>query len=140
MSAAEKFRAAVESGDLRAGLRLFDPDVRFFSPVKFQPFEGIEVVGALFNVLQRTFQDFRYVGQLTGRGEEGDGGPEVETHMLHFRTTVNGRSVEGIDLLQLNDRDLISTFTVMIRPLSALRTVSEAIYSGLVEDGVLPPA
>lgn len=135
---ADKFRAAVESGDFSAGVDLFAPDIRFFSPVKFQPFEGIEVVRALFKVLERTFEDFRYVGQLSGRGEEGPDGAEVETHMLHFRTVVNGKRVEGMDLLQVNEDGRISTFTVMIRPISALMTVSEAIFKGLVEDGVVP--
>ncbi|WP_158890906.1 nuclear transport factor 2 family protein [Amycolatopsis anabasis] len=138
MSTADKFRAAVESGDFTAGLELFAPDVRFFSPVKFKPFEGIETVSALFRVLQRTFEDFRYVGQLSGRGEEGDGGPETDTHLLHFRTVVEGKKVEGIDLIQLDHRELISTFTVMIRPMSALQTVSDAILKGLVADGVVP--
>lgn len=137
-STVHRFRAAVESGDFAAGVALFAPDIRFYSPVKFQPFEGIEVVGALFKVLERTFEDFRYVGQLAGRGQEGPDGAEVETHMLHFRTVVNGKQVEGMDLIQLNDEGLISTFTVMIRPMSSLMTVSEAIYQGLVADGVVP--
>src|SRR5881409_129753 len=137
MNAADRFRAAVEAGDFDAGVNEFTDDITFFSPVKFTPFEGIDTVRALFRVLSRTFEDFRYVGALSGRGELGDGGPEVETHILHFRTIVNGRKVEGIDLIQLNDEDRISSFTVMIRPISALQTVSEAIYAGLVADGVV---
>ena len=54
----------------------------------------------------------------------------------HFRTVVNGKQVEGIDLLHL-DGDEIATFTVMIRPMSAVQTVSEAVYAGLAADGVL---
>jgi hypothetical protein len=137
MNAADRFRAAVESGDIEAGANEFADDIVFYSPVKFTPFEGIDTVRALFRVLARTFEDFRYVGALSGRGEEGDGGPEVETHLLHFRTLVNGKKVEGIDLIQLDDQDRISTFTVMIRPISALMTVGEAIYAGLVADGVV---
>lgn len=140
MNAADQFRQAVESGDFTAGVDLFSPDIRFYSPVKFQPFEGIDSVRALFHVLQRTFEDFRYVGQLSGRGEEGDGGKEVDTHMLHFRTVVEGKKVEGIDLIQLGEDGLISTFTVMIRPMSSLVAVSEAIHRGLVADGVVPAA
>ncbi|MQA63937.1 MAG: nuclear transport factor 2 family protein [Actinophytocola sp.] len=138
MNTTDSFRNAIESGDFAGAVELFADDVRFFSPVKFTPFEGKPVVGALFKVLARTFEDFRYVGQLAGRGEEGPGGPEVDTHMLHFRTVVNGKQVEGMDLIQLNDDGLISTFTVMIRPLSSLMTVSDAIHAGLVADGVLP--
>nr|WP_042178055.1 nuclear transport factor 2 family protein [Kibdelosporangium sp. MJ126-NF4]CEL12947.1 hypothetical protein [Kibdelosporangium sp. MJ126-NF4]CTQ98632.1 hypothetical protein [Kibdelosporangium sp. MJ126-NF4] len=137
MNAADRFRAAIEAGDFDAAVKEFTDDIVFHSPVKFAPFEGIDTVSALFRVLSRTFEEFRYVGALSGRGEQGDGGPEAETHMLHFRTLVNGRKVEGIDLIQLDEKDRISTFTVMIRPMSALVTVSEAIHAGLVADGVV---
>ncbi|ONI86919.1 hypothetical protein ALI144C_09700 [Actinosynnema sp. ALI-1.44] len=137
MNAADRFRAAIEAGDFDAAVREFTDDIVFHSPVKFTPFKGIETVSALFRVLGRTFEEFRYVGALSGRGEAGDGGPEVETHMLHFRTLVNGKKVEGIHLIQLDGNDRIATFTVMIRPMSALVTVSEAIHAGLVADGVV---
>lgn len=58
MNAADEFRAAVESGDFVRGTALFADDIRFYSPVKFTPFEGIDMVRALFKVLARTFQDF----------------------------------------------------------------------------------
>ncbi|RZS36446.1 SnoaL-like protein [Herbihabitans rhizosphaerae] len=129
MNTAERFRAAVEAGDLVAGTDLFAEDIGFYSPVKYKPFEGIEVVRALFRVLQRTFVDFRYVGEYAGS--------EVDGHVLRFRTVVDGKQVDGIDLIQADDSGRIATFTVMIRPLSSLLVVSEAIQRGLVEDGVL---
>lgn len=138
MHAADEFRAAVEGGDFEAGIALFADDIRFYSPVKFTPFEGIDVVRALFRVLSRTFQDFRYVGEYTGTDIVGLDGPQAESHILHFRTVVDGKQVDGIDLIQVNDDGKIGTFTVMIRPMSALQTVSDAIVRGLVEDGVLP--
>lgn len=138
MSAVQKFREAVESGDFAAGTALFTEDITFYSPVKFTPFEGIHVVTALFKVLGRTFEDFRYVGDYPGRDVVGLDGPEDDSHILHFRTVVNGKQVDGIDLIHVNDDGLIDTFTVMIRPMSAMQTVSEAIFAGLVADGVLP--
>jgi hypothetical protein len=140
MSTPEKFRAAIESGDLDAALPLFADDIRLFSPVSFAPIAGIVAVRELFAVLLRTFENFRYVGQAAGHGEEGDGGPETETHLLHFRTDVEGRQVEGVDILQLNDRGLISTFTVLVRPLSAVLALGDAVKRGLIADGVLPSA
>jgi len=137
MNAVEKFRAAVESGNFAAGVALFADDVKFYSPVKFTPFEGIEVVGALFQVLGRTFEDFRYVGSYAGQDVVGPDGPVADSHILHFRTVVNGKQVDGIDLIQLDDAGKIGTFTVMIRPMSALQTVSDAIFQGLVADGVM---
>jgi hypothetical protein len=140
MNAADKFRAAVESGDFRAAFPLFAEDIQFFSPVKFKPIVGIDAVTALFRVLERTFKNFRYSGQLAGRDQAGDGGPDAETHLLHFRAEVDGRRVEGVDILQLNDQGLISTFTVMVRPLSAVLALGGAVERGLIADGVLPAA
>lgn len=137
MNAAGRFRAAIEAGDFDAAVAEFTDDIRFFSPVKFTPFEGIGTVRALFRVLQRAFEDFRYVGDFPGRGQTPSG-EDAEAHVLHFRTVVNGKQVEGIDLIHLNAQDRITTFTVMIRPMSSLQVVSEAIYAGLVEDGVVP--
>ena len=65
-------------------------------------------------------------------------GEQAESHILRFRTTVDGKLVDGIDLIQLDDQGRIGTFTVMIRPLSAVQTVGAAVMRGLVEDGVVP--
>ncbi len=132
-----RFREAVEARDLQGMVDCLAEDIRFYSPVKFTPFEGKEVVTGLFGVLLRTFQDFRYVGALSGTVEHGDGGEPVESDLLVFRATVANRSVHGVDLLQANDDDLIDAFTVMIRPLSAVQVVGEAIWAGLVEDGIV---
>ncbi|MFI9007791.1 nuclear transport factor 2 family protein [Actinosynnema sp. NPDC053489] len=128
MNAALRFQEAVEAGDVVGATEFFSDDITFHSPVKFRPFEGIDAVRALFRVLQRTFEDFRYVGRYDG----------TDGHVLHFRTTVNGKQVEGIDLIGLDADGRIGTFTVMIRPQSALTAVGEAIWAGLVADGVVP--
>lgn len=138
MEAVQKFRAALESGDFAAGRALFAPDITFYSPMAFKPYQGIAAVTALFKVLERTFEDFRYVGEYAGRDHIGPDGPEAESHILHFRAVVNGKQVDGIDLIQLNEDGMIGTFTVMIRPMSSLQAVGEAVYQGLVDDGVLP--
>ncbi|RAY15918.1 nuclear transport factor 2 family protein [Actinomadura craniellae] len=137
MNTADRFRIAVEERDLAAIDRLFAEDVRFFSPVKFTPFEGLPMVRGLFRVLLRTFEDFRYVGELRGEVELTEQGP-AESHVLVFRATVNGRAIHGIDLIQVDDQGLIKEFTVMVRPRSAVDALSEAVYAGLVADGLVP--
>ncbi|MEU4765951.1 nuclear transport factor 2 family protein [Actinosynnema sp. NPDC023794] len=127
MNAALRFKAAVEAGDVLGATEFFSDDITLHSPVKFHPFEGIDAVRALFGVLQRTFEDFRYVGQYDG----------PDGHVLHFRTVVGGKQVEGIDLIELDGDGRIGTFTVMIRPQSALAAVGEAVLAGLVADGVV---
>ena len=76
MTTADRFRAAVDSRDLAALDDLFTEDIRFYSPVKFTPFEGKPMVLGLFGVLLRTFEDFRYIGRYDGTAETSADGTE----------------------------------------------------------------
>lgn len=138
MDTADRFRRAIEQRDLDAATRLLAPDIRLYSPVKFTPFAGAAEVGALLRVLLRTFEDFRYTGRLHGAAERADG-RRADSHILVFRATVAGRQIHGVDLLQLDDQGAISELTVMVRPLSAVTALGEAVAAGLAADGLLPP-
>ena len=110
MSAAQRFRAAVETGDIGAVAELLAPDIVFHSPVTFHPFVGRETVVGLLEQVAQVFEDFRYTDEL----QAGD------AHALIFRANVGDREVEGIDLLRFDEQELICDFTVMLRPLSGL--------------------
>ncbi|MFI9237259.1 nuclear transport factor 2 family protein [Streptomyces sp. NPDC053079] len=138
MAPAERFRAAVESRDLAALNGLFAEDIRFYSPVKFTPFEGKPMVMGLFGVLLRTFEDFRYIGHFDGTAETSADGAEAPSAILLFRTTVNGQQIHGTDLLHFDEEGRIKEFTVMVRPQSAVHALGEAVLAGLVADGLLP--
>jgi hypothetical protein len=116
---AERFRAAVESGELAAAGELLAPEVAFHSPVTFHPFLGRETVAALLGEVAQVFEDFRYTDELAM-----DGG-----HALIFRAGVAGtdREIEGIDLLRFGEDGLICDFTVMLRPMSALVPFAQAM-------------
>ncbi|MGW8970420.1 nuclear transport factor 2 family protein [Streptomyces platensis] len=142
---ADRFKAAVEAKQLDAVQELFTEDVRLYSPVKFTPFEGRPMVLGLFGVLLRTFEDFRYVGELTGSaqtaaGSDGGSADSTDSTVLIFRATVNGKEIHGIDLLQFDEAGRIKEFTVMVRPQSAVHALGEAVLAGLVEDGLAPQA
>ncbi len=117
MSAASRFREAAESKDIAAAEELFAPGIVFHSPVTFHPFIGRETVTALLEIVADTFEDFRYTDQI----ETG------EVHALIFRASINGRELEGIDLLRLGEDGLIEDFTVMIRPMSGLIPFAQAM-------------
>src|SRR4051794_12467391 len=93
------------------------PDVVFNSPVAFKPFKGRETVGKVLGAVMSTFEDFRYTDELDTDG----------VHALVFRARAGDKEVEGIDLLRLNDDGQIADFTVMVRPLSALIALGEAM-------------
>lgn len=112
------FRAAVEAQDHEAMLACLAPDVLFHSPVAFRPFDGREAAAGLFGQLLRTFEDFEYTDELTS--EDG-------TLVLIFRARVGDKAVEGMDLLRFGDDGLVQEFTVMIRPLSGIMALGEAM-------------
>src|SRR6478609_550329 len=116
---AERFRTAVEKGELTALDDLFTEDIRLYSPVKFTPFEGRPMVLGLFGVLLRVFGDLRYLGRLDGAVETSADGEEAPSVVLPFRASVDGKQIHGIDLLQFDGAGRIKEFTVMVRPQSA---------------------
>lgn len=120
--AADAFRKAVESFDLDAAMDCFASEAVLHSPVTFKPFEGREAIRFLFSILFKTFEDFRYVGEFGS----ADGGT-----VLHFRTRVGDRQVEGIDMIHTNGDGLIDDFTVMVRPLSAALALRDSVGSQL---------
>ena len=112
------FRAAVEARDMDAGLALFAEDATLDSPVAFKPFVGIEQVSVVLRAVFETFEDFRYTDELGG--EDG-------VHALVFSARVGDKSVEGLDLIRMDDAGRIVNLTVMIRPLSGLIALAEAM-------------
>ena len=127
MSTAAAFRAAVERQDIEAMRELLSPDVVFHSPATFHPFVGREAVGALLEIVAGTFQDFRYTDELAA----DDG-----CHALIFRAAIDGREIEGVDLLRYDADGLIADFTVMLRPLSGLVPFAQAVGEQLARAGV----
>ncbi|WP_370617115.1 nuclear transport factor 2 family protein [Mumia sp. Pv 4-285] len=135
---ADRFRAAVESGDIASAEALLADDVTFHSPVKFSPFAGKAMVMAVLGFVTQVFEDFRYVGELEGTGSRADEGDAVPSEILVFRANVAGKAIHGLDLLQLDDDGLISEFTVMVRPLSAVIALRDAMNQKMVEAGFAP--
>jgi hypothetical protein len=127
MSTAGAFRAAVEQRDMEAATALLAADVAFHSPATFHPFVGRETVRGLLEIVADTFEDFRYTDELTG--EDG-------THALIFRAAIDGREIEGIDVLRCDAEGLIEDFTVMLRPLSGLLPFSQAMGEKLAQAGL----
>ena len=104
------FRAAVEARDLDALRDTLTHDVEFFSPVAFQPFQGRDVVIEVLGNVLEVFSDFTYTDELAGDG----------THALVFTATVEGKQVEGLDHLILDEQGKVTRLTVMLRPLSGV--------------------
>jgi hypothetical protein len=120
MSAAEGFRAAVAAGDIDAALATLSPDVVFHSPAVFHEYRGLETVGGLLRLVAETFEDFRYTDVLAGTAD-------TPVHALVLRARVGERELEGMDVVRTGPDGLIEDFTVMIRPLSGLIALAQAL-------------
>ncbi|WP_037897392.1 nuclear transport factor 2 family protein [Streptomyces sp. NRRL S-920] len=129
----ERFRAAIDQSDVAALEDLFTDDTILYSLAKLKPLEDKQTILGLFDVLLRTFEDFRYVAQYTGVAATSADGTEAPSEILVFRGTVNGEEIHGIDQLYFADDGRIKEFSVFVRPLSAAQALSEAVLARLAE-------
>jgi len=115
------FRAAVESADAGVIAAALAPEVTFRSPAVHAPYVGRETVQVVLAAVVQVFEEFHYVDTITEGARE----------MLRFQARVGSRDVDGVDIVTYDDRGLVSELTVMIRPLSALNAVREAMAAQL---------
>ena len=117
------FRRAIEARDLDAAVALMREDVVFRSPVVFKPYHGREAVRRLLEAVLAVFEDFRYVREI---GADG-----AHDHALVFETRVGDKQIEGCDFIQLDEDGAICAFVVMVRPMSGMHALAEAMKAQL---------
>lgn len=123
----DRFRAAAEAKDFSQLEQLTAEDVTFRSPVVFKPYQGREALSVLLGAVVRVFEDFRYVDQVeTGR-----------TAVLLFQARVGDRALDGVDVLRFDGQGRIIELMVMVRPMSGVQALAEAMQQKLEEAGVL---
>lgn len=118
-----EFREAVESGDPARVEALLADDVVFRSPAVHKPYEGKQATSVILRAVTRVFEDFRYTRVVEGERDQ----------VLVFEARVGDRQVEGADFLHLDEVGLVDDFRVMIRPLSGLQAVVDAMASAIPE-------
>ena len=117
----DAFRAAAEAKDFGAADDLFAEDVTFRSPVVYKPYEGRDAIKVLLGAVVQVFEDFRYLEHV----ETGD------VAVLMFEARVGDKSVQGVDILKFGDDDRITQMTVMVRPMSGVHALAEAMQRKL---------
>lgn len=118
---AERFRTAVEGGHAEGIAELLAPTVVLHSPVTFHPFRGAEAVGTVLKAVSEVFEEFRYVDLLEGE----------ETSALVFEAKVGDREVTGVDIFKATSDGRVAELTVLVRPLSGLTALAEAMQAKL---------
>ncbi len=104
----------------------------FFSPIVFSPQKGKDL----------TIMYLRAAGgTLGGQGMPGEGKPAENAGkfkytkevlsgnyaMLEFESEVDGKYLNGIDIITCNDEGKIIEFRVMVRPLQAINAIHAAM-------------
>jgi hypothetical protein len=123
----EKWHAHLR-GQLPGGLdELLADDVVFYSPIVYTPQEGKAITKLYLEAAGQTLP-----GASSGPSSGGDGSGRFrytktvtsgDTAVLEFETTVDGKYVNGVDIIRCNDEGRIVEFRVMIRPLQAINLV-----------------
>jgi SnoaL-like protein len=123
----DRFRAAVEAEDPDALTDALADNVVFRSPAVFKPYEGKAVVSAiLVQGAMKVFEDFRYTDQIEGS--------DVAT--LIFCARVGDRELDGLDLLRFDADGKVSELMVMVRPMSGLNALAEAMARRFEDAGI----
>jgi hypothetical protein len=115
-------------GDLPGGLDgLLAEDVVFYSPVVYTPQRGKRVTTQYLEAASQTLggDAFQYTKQVLS----GD------TAVLEFETSVEGKYVNGVDIIRCDDDGRIVEFRVMMRPLQAIQAVHEQMGRRLAAGG-----
>jgi len=118
-------------GELPGGLdSLLAEDVVFYSPVVFTPQKGREITKAYLNAAYNTFDGDKSAvsgGAEAGEAEKGFRYTKQvlsgNSAVLEFETEMDGKYVNGVDIITCNDEGRIVEFKVMVRPLQAINTV-----------------
>ena len=123
-------------GELPGGLdELLHDDVVFYSPIVFTPQEGKAITSLYLQAAGQALPGEGGGGQ--GAMADDDTAPAKpdgafrytkkvladDTAVLEFETTVEGKYVNGVDIIRCDDDGKIVEFRVMIRPLQAVNAV-----------------
>lgn len=124
-------------GELPGGLdELLDDEVVFYSPIVFTPQRGKQITSLYLQAAAMTFPGDGGMSSPEGTGPSGNFRYTKtvfgdDTAILEFETTMDGRYVNGVDIISCNDEGRIIEFRVMIRPLQAVNLVHQQMAAML---------
>jgi hypothetical protein len=126
-------------GELPGGLdALLDDEVVFHSPIVFTP-----QVGKALTAMYLSAASVALPGDSSPEGRaDAEGTPDGgfrytkkvldgDTAVLEFETSIDGKYVNGVDIIRCNDQGRIVEFRVMIRPLQAVDAVHRQMAATL---------
>lgn len=122
-------------GELPGGLdELIDDDCVFYSPVVFTPQKGKALTMLYLNAAGNTFgegETDKKPGQHQSNFKYSKEVLSGDTAVLEFETQIQGKYVNGVDIITFNDAGKIVEFKVMVRPLQAINLLHEQMRAML---------
>ena len=96
-------------------------DVVFRPPTYWKDWRGRDLTATILSEVADVFQNFTYVRVFN----------DHPNYALEFKAKVGELDAEGVDLITLDDANLVSEFTVMMRPLKTVQVLREEMQSRL---------
>lgn len=110
------FINALASKNLDGYSEWFEDDIRLYTPIHEKPVIGRDGTCLILPIIYSIFDDIHYPDAIIGQ----------HTHAFFFRAKVNTIPLEGINYVHTNDEGYITKFTVAMRPLKAIATLSKS--------------
>ena len=111
-------------GEIEGGLdTLLADDCVFYSPIVFSPQKGKALTKMYLMAAGGTFSEgdeSKAVGQPESAFKYSKEVASGNTIVLEFETEIQGKYVNGVDIITFNEDDQVTEFKVMIRPLQAV--------------------
>jgi hypothetical protein len=113
----QAWHGLVERNDPAALDALLHPDAIFLSPIVHTPQTGRDKAGLYLRTALALLNNglFRYVGEWSA----------PRSAILEFDGTIDGITINGVDMIWWDDDGLITRFKVMVRPLKAVNLMHE---------------
>ena len=133
MNALDKWHEVMKSGGINASQKLddlLDDDVIFYSPVVFTPQKGKEITKLYLSAASGVFGDSKIKNESSNKKSKFKYIKEIvngNQACLEFETEMNGKYVNGIDLITWNEDNKITEFKVLVRPLQAVNILHQSM-------------
>lgn len=115
MGVVEKWHHMMTTRSFEELDELLAEDAIMYSPVVFTPQKGKYITKMYLTAAGHVIgnEHFKYTSEIVGEGQA----------CLEFETEIDGKYVNGVDLISWNEEQQITEFKVMIRPLQAVNVV-----------------
>ena len=118
----ERFFTAIKSNNVNELKSILDQNVVFKPPTYWKQWQGKEVVARILTHVGSVFKNLKYKRVLSNSSD----------YFLEFSCNIGQMDATGVDMITLNDRGLIESFEVVMRPYKSvgeLRKLMTALTS-----------